>query len=59
MDQPTTEIHTDDGWGLKSNIILDSTKNKVIYATHNSLVVYNLFLNNKTKIKFELGTEDK
>ena len=46
MDQPTKEILTENGIGIKSNVIFDSTKTKLIYATHNSLHVYNLLAKN-------------
>ena len=44
--QPTKEILTENGIGIKSNVIFDSTKTKLIYATHNSLHVYNLLAKN-------------
>ena len=70
MDQPTKEITPKDGRGIRSNIILDGTKTKLIYATHNALNVYNMTGENKEdnfdfKIDFKshkegfLNLEDK
>ena len=65
MDQPTREI-TAEG-GIRSNIILDGTKTKLIYATHNSLHVFDLLQKDEKKrhspnydfkIRFKSDQED-